>query len=31
MLIFEECGLAMPKDNKLGLVFVNVGNNKIGD
>jgi hypothetical protein len=31
MLIFEECRLAMPKEDNLALVLVNAGNNKIGD
>ncbi len=31
MLIIEECRLAMPQENKVGLVCANAGNNKIGD
>jgi hypothetical protein len=31
MLILEERWLAIPKGNSVGLVFVNAGNNKIGD
>ncbi len=31
MLILKECRLAMPKGNKVGLVFVNKDFNKIGE
>jgi hypothetical protein len=31
MLIFEEHCLAMPKEDRIGLVCINTGNNKIGD
>ncbi len=31
MLILEERWLAMPKENKVGLVCVNAGYNKIAD
>jgi hypothetical protein len=31
MLILEECGLAVPKEDYFELVCVDAGNNKIGD
>jgi hypothetical protein len=31
MLILEECRLAKPKENRVGLVFANADSNKIGD
>jgi hypothetical protein len=31
MLILKECWLAVPKGNKIELVFVNAGDNKIAD
>jgi hypothetical protein len=31
MLILEECWLAIPKEDNLGLVLVNAGVNEIGD
>jgi hypothetical protein len=31
MLIFEECRLAMSKENRVELVYFNTGNNEISD
>ncbi len=31
MLILDECRMAMPKEDSIGLIFVNAGNNKVCD